>query len=81
LHTLDSNQGQRFFGVYSCWKIWMLKKKISIAIGTAFSPQGRNIDDKSQFLVRMRILQLVEIGVLRSSHAEYHGTPCFLSSA
>ncbi len=59
----------------------MLKKKISIAIGTAFSRQRKNIDDKSQFPVRMRILQLVEIGVLRSSHAGYHGTPCFLSSA
>jgi hypothetical protein len=68
------------FGVYSCWKIWMLKKKISIAIGTAFSRQRKNIDDKSQFLVRMRILQLVEIGVLRSSHAGYPGTPCLWNS-
>jgi hypothetical protein len=37
------------FGVYSCWKIWMLKKKISIAIGTAFSRQRKNIEAKSQF--------------------------------
>jgi hypothetical protein len=30
--------------------------------------------------VRMRILQLVEIGVLRSSHAQSHGTACFSGS-
>jgi hypothetical protein len=71
------------FGIYS----WLLenldaeKWKNCIATGTAFSRQRKNIEAKSQFLVRMRILQLVEIGVLRSSHAGYHGTPCFLSSA
>jgi hypothetical protein len=37
------------FGVYSCWKIWTLEKKISIAIGTAFSRQRKNIEAKSQF--------------------------------
>jgi hypothetical protein len=54
----------------------MLGKKISTATGTAFSRQRKNIEAKSQFLVRMRILQLVEIGVLRSSHAP----PCVAAS-